>query len=515
MQHLLELSKLINAHHLRHIEVLTNASTGEESRYYRCWQGVSKGKFKTREDIAKAFGIKVGDRSLDRLIQGTTERAMKSLVFIQTNTQEEPTYEDELMRIRRDWAQIKLLAERGALRTNLELADKLLSDALKLDLADTAFEIIRFIRRNALVYPDFHTYYERVSELYEEYHAKSNQIAFAEKMYQDIVYPMSRQRGYKNKYALPAQSARDTLQPFLVENDLIGFRWHFYLIDYFASALAYDFETALDKARQAKDFFFQKRPDFKRPFYSFAIQEIVCLINLGRYDEAYPLCEECLLRVKSGSLLWFKILETRAAAHIRQQNWTAAWGDVLSARQHEEFDNTPNIDRDTWAINYTILVLVHRLKKHPAPPNHIEAANAFGTQNLFDKLAIARSDKQGANFTFLLLELYFILLDQQTDLFESRVEAIRKYAQRNVFDDPARFRTRHFIRLLDLLGRTGADRPSIDKKAAPILEELVQIKVDVFDHTYEVEPVPYEIQWNWILDLMQAAYAGQPPYVRA
>jgi hypothetical protein len=507
-QQLLEFARFLNAHQIKHIEVLTNAPKGEESRYYKCWYGVSKGKFKTKDEVAKAFELKVGDRSLDRLINGTLERVMRSLVFTFSTLPENPTFLDRINHVKSQWAQIKLLADIGPKVTCTILASKLLDEAIELELYDTAFDIIRVIRRITVGHPELHKFFEKATQLLQEIEVKCNQVILAERLYLDMIYPLTKVKGYKGRFAGQAQQYVNELKPFYETNNGIQFRWYFYLIDYHASALALDFTTSLIKTQNAKSFFLVKRPDHILPLSIFSIQEICCLIHLNRINETYPLFDDLLRLVEVGTKPWFKTLETRTIASIRQGRWAEAWADIRTVRQHEAFLSIPNIDRDTWLIYFAYVVVAQRTGQYQLPPDEAVAAQKFGPQDILEGLEIARNDKEGANFTFLILELYFILLDKQVSYLESRVEAIRKYAQRNIFEDDTRARTKHFLRLLDLLGSGEHRRSQLEKKASPILLELGR-SVDLVDHTYEVEPIAFETQWMWLLDLMEYAYSSE------
>jgi hypothetical protein len=501
MKHLLELAHLVNAHHIRHIEVLTNAPNGEESRYYKCWQGVANGKYKTREDIAKAFGLEIGDRKLDRLIDGTNERVINSLIFIQKSEQEK-TYESEMLRVRFEWAKTRILSELGLRVLAVEMADKLLDDAIKLEMVILGFEIVRFIRRATLSQPQLDHYYIRASKHYYKLFEENRAEILAESLYQDLVFPMAKIKGYKRQFASIAEEAIERLKPEIEKSDRLTFRSTVAFIDILVSALNYDFESAALKAREARLFIEQKPFKNTQASIGLHVQELAALANLNRFDEVYTTSEEILSKVAIHSDRWFKVLEVRTASALRQQNWEQAWADVSAVRNSHRYQEISPVDQDTWLLNYAYLCIAAHMKKCTPPEAEATKVHQFGTNDLFAGLQLARSDKEGANFTFLTVELFFILMEGQTDVFESRVEAIRKYGQRHLFDDPARFRTKHYIRLLDLLGRHLYGTKELHQKAAPILQELRQTPGDVLDHTYEVEVVAYEEQWDWLLELL-------------
>ncbi len=115
-------------------------------------------------------------------------------------------------------------------------------------------------------------------------------------------------------------------------------------------------------------------------------------------------------------------------------------------------------------------------------------------------------DKRGANIPVLIFQALFLLYDGRFDDFDNRVEALRKYRQRNLAPESEHFRTDCFIRLLENVTKYGYRHQAVEKAAVPLLEKLHSVSNDLLDRSFEIEVVPYERQWEWVRDILKMQY---------
>jgi len=101
----------------------------------------------------------------------------------------------------------------------------------------------------------------------------------------------------------------------------------------------------------------------------------------------------------------------------------------------------------------------------------------------------------------LILQTLLLFSEGRWDELENRIEALRKFRQRNLDPENEHYRTNCFIHLLELLPKYAHDLRALPAAAAPWLKKLAAGDFDILDRTYEIEVVPYERQWEWILEM--------------
>ena len=130
-------------------------------------------------------------------------------------------------------------------------------------------------------------------------------------------------------------------------------------------------------------------------------------------------------------------------------------------------------------------------------------AEKFRLSSWVNSISLIVQDKRGANIPVLIFQALFLLYDGRFDDFDNRVEALRKYRQRNLAPESEHFRTDCFIRLLENVTKYGYRHQAVEKAAVPLLEKLHSVSNDLLDRSFEIEVVPYERQWEWVRDIMK------------
>lgn len=121
---------------------------------------------------------------------------------------------------------------------------------------------------------------------------------------------------------------------------------------------------------------------------------------------------------------------------------------------------------------------------------------------LLNDLSILSADKQGKNIPVQLLQIHYHLAEKNFDEVDNRIEAFIKYTQRNAGAEYELYRTKKMVDLLRLLQKHLHDLPTLKAKAEPLLADMATVSADLTDQTYEIELVPYQHQWEWMMEAL-------------
>jgi hypothetical protein len=119
-------------------------------------------------------------------------------------------------------------------------------------------------------------------------------------------------------------------------------------------------------------------------------------------------------------------------------------------------------------------------------------------------------DKRGGNIPLLILQVLFLLSDLKEhkdnfDMICNKIDAIKKYSSRNLDEKSEHFRSDCFINLLGLLPKHLHNPKTLIKTAHNTLHSMSTVQAEVVDNSFEVEVVPYERQWAWIMYYVEQA----------
>jgi len=120
-------------------------------------------------------------------------------------------------------------------------------------------------------------------------------------------------------------------------------------------------------------------------------------------------------------------------------------------------------------------------------------------------------DKRGHNVAILVLQLLYFLRERELEAVLLRLERLRKYQQRHLFE-PSTLRSRLFLRLLPLIVEKNFDAARAAERGKVLLQQLRDTPPPG-EAFAEVEIIPYEHLWELVLGLLRegppVAFEGQ------
>jgi tetratricopeptide (TPR) repeat protein len=268
--------------------------------------------------------------------------------------------------------------------------------------------------------------------------------------------------------------------------------------------LRHDWHKALNVAEEAIGFLAGKRFQITSYLIGFNHQKVSCLLMLEKYEEARTVLDKTLELAAPDSTHHFKNRELATVIFLYAGNYVEAWQTCKNAIRHERFDKIPLIDQEAWRVYYGYLYFLALWGILELSPKEKSELPKFRLSSWLNDLPLFSADKRGAQIPILILQTLLLLFERRWDELDNRIEALRKFRQRNLDPNDEHFRTTCFIHLLELLPKFAFDLPTLSKNAAPWLKKLSSGNIEILDRTYEIEVVPYERQWDWVVTIIGA-----------
>lgn len=114
-------------------------------------------------------------------------------------------------------------------------------------------------------------------------------------------------------------------------------------------------------------------------------------------------------------------------------------------------------------------------------------------------MPIYRQDKRGANISILILQILFLLHQKKYNAIIDRAESLRQYTYRYLRRDDT-FRSHCFIRMLLTLPECSFNKTAVLRKADKYWQQLQAMPLNVAKQSAEIEIVPYETLWEFVLE---------------
>ncbi len=502
MEDLKDIAYFLTRYQVRVVDVLTNPPQGaekKENRYWDFYLGLRENRWKCEEDAAAYFGLLPESKAFSRLKNEVRRRLYNTLLFIDATKPELSDYNRIAQDLMKDWAVADTLRRRGAIRAFLDLAWRCLQIALRIEHVAMVVDIAQMIKTSTFSRPNLSREYLRTKRIFDVYWPAYQAEVNLRQGYEDFILGLAANKGYKMDRAPEARSLAQEAQPLLEQYNHMGLHFYGRMLSVYAHTLCHNWEAGLAEANEALNFLRKKPVIINSYLTAFSQQKIGCLIMLGRHGETRKVLAEVETLVLEGTAGWFKNLEMTVVNALYASDYTEAWHGVKKAVAHERFREISSMDQETWRLMQGYLYFLVKAGMMELHPREKSDLFKFRLTAWLNDMSLYGQDKRGANIPVLILQMMFLLLENNTEAYYNRIEALRKYRKRNLEPSSEHFRTDCFIRLLELPLKFPHDMEQLVEAAQPLLDKLSIASNDVLDRTFEIEVVPYETQWEWVL----------------
>ncbi len=491
-----ELTQIVTKNKLRSIE-LVQSSNGD-SKIAALYEWLLANRLATDEEAAQHFYQADKQHSGYQKLKNTLKnRLINSLFFIDVK---HPAYNERkraYYECYKDWAAAKILMSRNAKITGIELSFKILKQAKQYEFTELTLDIYRMLR---LYYGSIEgdlKKFEHYNALFKHCEQVWQQENLAEELYTSLVANYVNARATKEIIYQQAKAYYTQLTPPLYKYDTYQLQLCGLLIHLLVYSSTNDYEGTVRVCKDGIDRFSAKAYDADVPLQACYHQLLVSYTQLRRYSAGRQAAEECLRRSLEGSFNWFKYQELYFLLGMHTREYQAVYDIAKTAMAHSSYKFLPPQMLETWQINQAYLYFLAAIQKIDILPTD-PMAKTFKLSKFLNEIAIFSKDKQGMNIPIVIIQVLFMLLQKKYDLAIDRMEAIEKYCVRHLSDED-NIRSNYFIRMLLQIPAASFCRNQAIQRAQKYLEGLQQHPIDLANQAHEIEIIPYEDLWVFVL----------------
>ena len=232
------------------------------------------------------------------------------------------------------------------------------------------------------------------------------------------------------------------------------------------------------------------------PLLIFSYQQLVCYTQLRRFPEGMAIAKRCSKLLENGSFNWFKYQEIYFFLYMQAGAYEKANEIFLETVNHKQFSFLPANVVEMWKIFEAYL---HYLKCVDQIESGNEQDNAnFRLNKFLNDTPVFSKDKRGMNVPILIIQILFLIWQGNFEHAENRIEAIKKYSSRYLSKNET-FRSNCFIKMLLQAPSAHFHRAGLKRRTDGYLKRLKAEPLDMAGQAHEVEIIPYEVLWEFVL----------------
>ncbi|MBK8425408.1 MAG: hypothetical protein IPL27_05215 [Lewinellaceae bacterium] len=492
-----DLVQTITRNKIKNIEVLGNPGE-EKSRVELMYDGISAGKFKSEEDIARHFfKSDAKDPNYRKLKNKLVRQLVNTAFFVDVN---QPAFNDRAkayFTAYRDFAAAVVFMTRNARKSGVYLLQLVLEQAVKYEFTDLAADVSRMLRREFARSGGDHEKNQYYTGLHRKYEEKRRYDMLALDYHETLVSYYLTKRSPNQEIHQLASDYYNELYPLAEKVDTSAFYNYTYTIGIIKFSSINDIANALQLCDQALSILEPRKNTNRGTLISLKIQKIAFYTQLRLVDstKVKELLDYCLNILEDGEFGWFRIYEVyfyNCTYSGRYEEALEVYGKVTQSSSFALMDGSHH---DNWLLLGGYLHLLAKLGA--LDTTKVESVvGAFRYGKFFNEIEVLTKDKEGMNIPLVFLSILFHLsqktFDEQNDI---SVDALEKYRQRWLANDMNR-RSDSFLKMLIAFAKKEFATTAAEKKISKELEVLKSETPDVAGQTWAVEVVPYETLWE-------------------
>lgn len=475
----------------------------ENSKINQLFKALSSAEMAADEQVAH---LKEGN-SYKKLKSRLRNYLLDNVFIIDIKQGNAAEHDRALVSCWKDLAAIKILLNRGAALAPIELAQRLLKQALQFRFTELILSVTKLLR----VYystrmPDARKF-EHYNKIYQHY----NKIAYAENLVEDAYTELITQYRFmkKTKTELSKQAfeAFEQVKPLLDENATFRLSRHAHILQLFGYMFLNDYRNSIEVCKTAIRKLHGPPYANTQMINIFLYQKLVCYTQLKQYEEGLEVAEESLALEVPGSINWFKNRELTLILSLHTKNYQHAHEIFEQVCANPKFKELTGENSELWKIVEAYLQFLIQCGKirieGEAPFNN------FRINKFLNDVPIFSKEKAGRNIPILIVQILMLIAKKKYDQAILRIENLSRYNTRHLRKED-NYRTNCFTRLLQQIVVADFHKAGVMRRAEKYLDQLRKMPLDAASQDHEIELIPYEDLWDLIVETLTAKFYYQP-----
>lgn len=502
LEELQELVQVVNRNKVKNIHVLGNPNPNSNLTILdKFYYALCQDKFENDKEYCQfLYGKLDSHKAYYKLKDRLFERSINSLFFID-NSKSSYAIANAFYECSRNLLAIQFLLTKGARKTAINLAEKIIKKSLEYTFTNISLELAKSLRLHygsiMINKTKFDFYDNLISKLLKTYKAELK----ADKYYQKIQFNYIASNSLKLELLPKFKKFREKINKINKKHSSYKIMTLSYLINLFYHEIRNDWIEVSKLCNEIIDYL-DANPKFstlllKSGAYA---RKVEASIFLSQFEVGEEYAIKANSWVPKNTVIWFSIQNLHFILLMHAQAYNKA-RDLYVRNINDKELLKFNRNIELLKIHEAFINYLLRIGKIEETPGK-STLKSFRVGKFLNEVPIFSKDKQGSNITILILQILFLLEDKKYDIIIDRAESLKSYSHRYLKEDET-YRSNCFIKMLLCLPATGFDKEKVVKKAQKYVNLLLAVPLSQARQSPEVEIMPYEVLWEFILESLE------------
>ncbi len=502
MEDLKTLISLLSVQKIKQIEILTEGAE-LSPKTKALYEAIRDGDINSDEEAAQLlYNTDEKNSAYRKLKYRLNQRLINTLFFIDVQEYSRSEYQKAYGKVMKNWAAFQILLDKGVKNTAVNLAESILKSALKYDMLEISFLVLKDLKFQYGLFIDNKYKYQKYSNQFVEI----SELLYIKIRSEDIYLILAREILNSNnyQYTTEIQQLEQEIEQIRANDKIYkSYNITYYILQsaYYVTIIKNDINEQLAISNTAIDYFLSMNHFSNIAIFSFTEKKGVALLGLNKYDEALDCFDKCLEYIPTkGGVAWHYIHNYLFAAYILQKKYDLAYDVISIIINNPGFIKLNESYREPWYLKEAFIHFLIKIGRITPSESDSNQLRAFRLSRFNNEVSKFSKDKRGLNITINIIQMLFLIIDEKYDAVLDKLTALRQYNFRYL-KRPEYSRSSNFIKMLLKIPEGDYKAALIRKKAEKYYDELINNPSDFSEHTLSLEIIPYEQLWEEILSI--------------
>ena len=503
MKTLIELVQVIKDINLKKTDLLTTDSTNK-TKTNQFYNKVLKGDFKTDNDAAQFFFNDVSSHSSYKTLKKKLRDKLINTLFFYEHKESSHDYGDAFFFCSKNLLAARILLSISLKDSGIDLYQKVLRKALEVELTEYIVFASRHLRVERGTNKGDKDKFSYYNALYKEYKLILDAEILAEEFYNLLILPYTKSKEKRDDTYKIAQEYKNQLQPFLEQYSSPYLQLLGRYIEVIGFLSINDYKKVIELSEEALIFFEQKNYTYNTPIRIFSHNALIAYIQLKDFEKGNKVAQKSISIVRVGEKSWYVNQELYLMLALHSRNYNKSYQILEMVVSSKNFSGLQNYIKERWEIHKIYIDFLIYIKKIS-----IVEKKRFRIGKFLNSVPVYSKDKRGLNIPILIVQLLFLIVKKDYDQSLDKFEAIKKYCSRYLRKGD-NLRSNCFINMLLQIPKSGFHKAGVIRNAQKYYDQLLATPLEVSGQSLEIEIIPYEDLWVFILESLDTKrYKGR------
>ncbi len=503
MDYLKEIISIVDKNKSKQIEIVGQDSI-KDRKLHQLYEGILMSEYKSDSQACrKLYGTNDLDKGYRNLKSRLEKRVLNTLFFIDVNLASYSDPRKAYFQCYKNMAAVKFLVVKGGKKSSIKLAEKTLKKALQYEFYDVAIPLLKDLRQYYGTLRGDQKKMRKYNDLLQQIMEASSYEEKARGMYDMLASQFVRSKTIKPFHIRMAREFSEELEPDLDKTNFRNFHFYAHLILVLRYEIENDPPQTIIACDRALSYFNKIGFITQNQTFTFLFKRFTSHIQLKNYETAGKDAQTCLELVEEGTWNWILASQFYMVLLFhsgRIQESFEFYKKVKSVIKKKRIISEEA--KQFWNLIEAYIDYFIRVGEIVLPAQKRKPRFDFDT--FIKGVPTFKKDKRGMNISVIVLQLLFNLQQKKYDEVIMRTEALESYSSRYLRQNDT-FRSNCFIRMLLEIPAANFNRTNLERRAEKLYEKLISKPLEIAEQPQEVEIVPYEVLWEFVLSSMNTS----------